>query len=218
MGYNEMLERIKYGNTNTYLLKGDNANILIDTDYAGTLPGFYCEIKGKNIKVSDITYVLATHYHPDHIGLVSCLMDLGVTLLIVDSQLDKVHYADAVFAREPHLRYKPIDESRAKIISISGSRRFLKQAGIDGEIITTQSHSSDSISVVLDDGICIVGDLEPIDYLEAYSGNEALKNDWDKVLSFNPQKIFYAHANEKNPDKYLAKRISLRRKCECDII
>lgn len=30
--------------------------------------------KGLGIKVSDITYVLATHYHPDHIGLVSELM------------------------------------------------------------------------------------------------------------------------------------------------
>ncbi|MCR5517879.1 MAG: MBL fold metallo-hydrolase [Lachnospiraceae bacterium] len=36
-----MIERIRYGNTNTYLLRGTKANILIDTDYAGTLQGFY---------------------------------------------------------------------------------------------------------------------------------------------------------------------------------
>lgn len=52
----------------------DKGSILIDTDYAGTMPAFYKTIKGLGIRVSDITYVLATHYHPDHIGLVSELM------------------------------------------------------------------------------------------------------------------------------------------------
>ena len=69
-----MLTKIRYGNTNTILLQGDRGSILIDTDYAGTMPAFYKAIKGLGIKVSDITYVLATHYHPDHIGLVSELM------------------------------------------------------------------------------------------------------------------------------------------------
>lgn len=56
---------------------------MIDTDYAGTLPAFYKTIKELGIKVSDITYILATHYHPDHIGLVSELMSQGVKLIIL---------------------------------------------------------------------------------------------------------------------------------------
>ena len=64
---NEIIE-LKYGNTNTFLIKGEYGNLLVDTDYAGTIQAFYKEIKRNNIRLSDITYVIATHYHPDHIG------------------------------------------------------------------------------------------------------------------------------------------------------
>ena len=103
-----MVTRIRYGNTNTFLIKGTKGSILIDTDYAGTLPQFYKAIKELGIKVSDIDYVLATHYHPDHIGLISELMKQGVKLIIMESQANHVHYSDSIFAREPHLNYKPI--------------------------------------------------------------------------------------------------------------
>ena len=192
-----MIERIKYGNTNTYLLRGTNGNLLIDTDYAGTLSGFYRAIKEIDIRLEDITYILATHYHPDHIGLVSELMNQGVSLVIADTQLESVHYSDEIFARQPRLNYKPIDERKANILDISESRHFLKEIGIDGEIVSTPSHSKDSISIVLDEGVCIVGDLEPIDYLEAYDDNEELAKDWNLILSFKPKRVCYAHANEK---------------------
>ena len=192
-----MVTKIRYGNTNTFLLRGDKGSILIDTDYAGTLPMFYRTIKELDIKVSDITYVLASHYHPDHIGLVSELMEQGVKLLLVDSQVNFVHYSDEIFAREPRLGFKPIDEASAVIITTEESREFLKNIGIDGEIISTPSHSEDCISVILDDGTCIVGDLEPFEYLAGYDDNKALAADWDAILEFEPKRICYAHANEK---------------------
>ncbi|MBP3809927.1 MAG: MBL fold metallo-hydrolase [Clostridiales bacterium] len=192
-----MLTKIKYGNTNTVLLRGDRGSILIDTDYAGTLPAFYKAIKGLGIKVSDITYVLATHYHPDHMGLISELMSLGVKLIIMETQMEHIHYSDEIYAREPDLGFKPIDESQAQVVLFEESRKFLGELGIAGEIISTPSHSADSISVLLDDGTCIVGDLEPLEYLEAYEENKALKADWDALLSAAPKRIIYAHANER---------------------
>ena len=69
--------------------------------------------------------------------------------------------------------------------------------GIHGRIIHTPSHSEDSISLVLDDGNCFVGDLEPLEYLEAYQENTSLRSDWDHILSLSPKRIFYAHMPEK---------------------
>ena len=66
---------LKYGNTNTYLIKGKFANLLVDTDYAGTLNSFFKEIKNKNLKINDINYMIVTHYHPDHMGIVRELQD-----------------------------------------------------------------------------------------------------------------------------------------------
>lgn len=55
----------------------------------------------------------------------------------------------------------------------------------------------DYVGIYKADGICFVGDLEPIEYLDAYDGNSKLKCDWDLVMSYNPKRIYYAHANEK---------------------
>lgn len=192
-----MLIKIRYGNTNTFFIKGTGAGLLVDTDFAGTLPAFYKAIKAQEIQVSDITYLLCTHYHPDHCGLASELMAQGVQLAVMEPQLGSVHYSDPIFARMHDLHYVPIDESKAVVLSSAESRSFLAKMGINGEIISTPSHSEDSICVMLDEGICLAGDLEPYEYLAAYADNAALKADWDKVLSYSPKRICYAHANEK---------------------
>ena len=124
------------------------------------------------------------------------LMKQGVQLLLIDVQREYIHYADRIFARDG-IDYEPIDETNAVVISCENSRGFLNDIGINGEIISTPSHSADSVSVVLDEGCCIVGDLEPLDYLEAYENNQALQADWERIMSHDPKRIIYAHANEK---------------------
>lgn len=192
-----MVTKLKYGNTNTFFISGTNGNLLIDTDYAGTIALFYKAIKEKNIKVSDITYILATHYHPDHIGLVSELMEKGVKLLIIDKQLPFIHFSDEIFKKDKILNYKPINEDKSVIININESRKFLKNLGINGTIVNTKSHSEDGIALILDDGEIFVGDLEPKEYLNSYEENKKLKNDWDIIMAYNPKIINYAHINQK---------------------
>lgn len=184
--------RLKYGNTNTFFVEGSHGSLLVDTDYAGTLTAFYKALKQNSIRIRDIEYVMATHYHPDHMGLISELMKQGVKLLLLDAQRSYVHFSDAVFAREKTATV-PIDETQAIIISCEESRDFLQRMGISGQIVHTPSHSEDSVSLVLDDGDCFVGDLEPFEYLEAYKENPQLKSDWERILSLRPRRVLYAH-------------------------
>ena len=188
--------KIKYGNTNTFFIPGRRGGLLIDTDYAGTMPLFYKAIKSAGLRVTDIAYVLPTHYHPDHMGLVGQLTEQGVKLLLVDSQKEAVHFSDGIFARD-RVPYTPVKEAEATVISCSESRVFLSAIGICGEIICTPSHSNDSVSLVLDDGSCFVGDLEPLEYLDAYEEQSALKKDWEHIEAFKPKTIYYAHRPEK---------------------
>ena len=185
----EIINKLRYGNTNTFLIKGTTGNLLFDADYAGTMQAFYKEIKKYKINLSDITYLLASHYHPDHIGLVSELMKHGIKLLLIDTQYPYIHFSDYIFNREKNLEYEPIDAEKAIIFSKKNSREILKGIGIEGEIISTTSHSPDSISLILDDGTCFVGDLEPIEYLDAYDENIKLKEDWELIMSYNPKMI-----------------------------
>ena len=189
-----MIIKLKYGNTNTFFVRGKNKNILVDTDYAGTLPLFYKSLKENGITVNDIDYVLATHYHPDHMGLIPELMKLGVKLLLVDTQKDAVHFSDYIFARDG-LPFEPIDETRATVIRCEESRQFFSRIGINGEVIATPSHSPDSISLLLDSGDAFVGDLQPYEYLDGYDGDDAAKADWTRIHGFQTKRIFYAHAN-----------------------
>ena len=189
--------KLKYGNTNTFFISVNKSGLLIDTDYAGTLPAFYRATKNAGIRVSDIKYVLATHYHPDHMGLVGQLAEQGIKLLLVDLQKEAVHFSDKIFEKDK-LPYSVINEADATVISCEESRKVLSSIGISGEIIHTPSHSDDSVSLILDDGSCFVGDLDPSEYLDAYENSTALKNDWDLIMSFNPKTIYFAHRPEKN--------------------
>ena len=115
--------------------------------------------------------------------------------MIADVQRGFLHFPDEIFSRDKRLHYIPIDETAAEILPCTESRAFLHSLGIGGEIIHTPSHSEDSISILLDDGDCIVGDLEPYSYLNGYEDNPRLKKDWGQILSRHPRRIFYAHAN-----------------------
>ena len=191
---------MKYGNTQTFLIRCGEGYLLVDTDYAGTLPAFYKAIKQHGIQVRDIACVLATHYHPDHMGLIPELMRQGVTLLLMDTQLCGVHFSDPIFARDG-LPFEPIDETQARVIRCADSRQFLAGIGVDGEILSTPSHSPDSVSLILDSGDCIVGDLEPIDFLEAYADDSPQRHDWNTLLLRHPKRILYAHVNPKTLEK-----------------
>ena len=194
------MTKLRVGATYAYYIPGGSGGLLVDTGYAGTLPAFYRAIRGKGIGLREIGYVLATHYHPDHAGLIGCLEGKGVKLLLIDRQKDAVHFPDGIFARDG-IPYEPVREEEAEVISAEESRSFLARLGISGEIVPTPSHSRDSVSLILDAGDAFVGDLEPFAYLAAYEDNRALKDDWERVLSFHPKRVFFAHAPEWIPEE-----------------
>ncbi len=190
-----MFQILKYGNTKTYYISGGSRGLLVDTDWAGMLPMFYKEMKSKGVAFEEIRYLLITHYHPDHMGLVGELMELGIRLVVVDLQQEYVHFADGIFVKDKRQKFIPINLENAIIISCRESRAFLKELGISGEIIHTPGHSEDSVSLILDEGIAIVGDLYPLDSVPAYN-NEVLTNSWNELLSHNLKTVYYGHARE----------------------
>ncbi len=183
---------LRYGNTNTFFIPG---GLLVDTDYAGMLPAFYKALKENGIRLESITHVMATHYHPDHCGLIGEIQHRGIKLILMESQTASVHSSDYIFDRDG-LQYVPIDESNADLIRFEESREYLKTMGIAGEIVPVQSHSTDSVSVILDNGDCFVGDLQPKEFIDSYDDNEALQADWERVMSYDPKRILFAHMPE----------------------
>ena len=187
---------MRYGNHKTAVWK--HQHILYSGRIAcgyGTLSAFYKALKANGIRLENISHVMATHYHPDHCGLIGEIQRHGIKLILLESQASSVHYADYIFERDG-LQYIPIDEGTADLISFAKSREYLKTLGIAGEIIPTQSHSTDSISVILDNGDCLVGDLAPREYTDGYTDHEALQTDWEHVMGYDPKRILFAHMPE----------------------
>ncbi|MBP5730768.1 MAG: MBL fold metallo-hydrolase [Clostridia bacterium] len=189
------MTQLRYGNTNTFFIPGAKGGLLLDTDYAGTLGAFYRALKQNGIKPQEINYVLATHFHPDHMGLIGDLMRQGAKLLLADVQKDFVHFSDGIFAKD-RLPFTPINETEAVTVSCAESRAFLSRMGICGEIVPTPSHSADSVSLIPDNGDCFVEDLEPREYIPAYGETSGLAEDWNRLLALCPKRVFFGHAPE----------------------
>jgi glyoxylase-like metal-dependent hydrolase (beta-lactamase superfamily II) len=184
---------LKYGTTNTYLIEGRGGYLLLDTGWAGTLPAFYRALGEMKVAAQEIRYVLVTHYHPDHMGIVQDVVNTGAQLVIVDVQKNYVHGSDAIFAKEAKTPFTPVDESRAQVISCAESRAFLKDFGIDGEILHSPGHSDDSISLWLDQGVLFVGDLNPLYEREMHLGTQ-IDATWEMLLAKKPKTVYYGHA------------------------
>ena len=128
------IRELKYGNTNCYVICGSRGSVLFDTDWAGTYFKFRRALKGAGVPLRSLSYLLISHYHPDHMGIAQEISSAGVPLLVMDVQKAYLHAADPVFAKEQPVRFCPILDSEVITISCGQSRDLLAAVGIDGEV------------------------------------------------------------------------------------
>jgi glyoxylase-like metal-dependent hydrolase (beta-lactamase superfamily II) len=186
------LTELLYGNTRCYLLKN---KLLIDTSWAGTLPDFLKCINQNHIHLEEIQYLMMTHFHPDHMGIAQDIADLGIKLIVFNEQAKYLHSFDNVYTKRNQRNFHPINDSEIKLLSCKNSRHFLESLGIQGEVIYTPGHSNDSVSVIMDDGETIVGDLLPIHLAPIYN-DKIIEHSWNNILSHNIHVIYYGHAQK----------------------
>ncbi|MCT4543205.1 MAG: MBL fold metallo-hydrolase [Vallitalea sp.] len=206
-----------------YLLPIKDKYLLIDTGYEKHRDLLHQELNNKNIKIKDIEYLLITHHHDDHAGLLneikshnsSCkiIMHFNTKPLLENGQNNMTHakYINkriAFFMGIIRKLNKNWDFSFPPYIAkendiIISKDIALSEIGIDipGKIIFTPGHTDDSISLLLNDGNCFVGDAAAnmlskfgtkycvivIDDLDQYYES------WDKIIKGNAKTIYPAH-------------------------
>jgi endoribonuclease LACTB2 len=181
---------VGYHSTNYYALELKRGKLLVDCGWPGTFPQFAAELKRKDILPSEIKYILVTHFHMDHAGLVQEFKNQGAKLILLESQVGFPATLNDFMKgrREP---YVEINEYGNLILKFGESRQFLASLGIAGEILSTPGHSDDSITLVLDEGIAFTGDLPP--RILVSEEDQVTKESWDKIYQHKTTRIFPAH-------------------------
>lgn len=170
--------KITYNATNYYLEPCDEGFLLIDAGWHGKGDVFRKKLNLLGIGPEQIKYILLTHHHHDHAAIVQELKRLTKAKLIVHER--QVPYLERGITNnrdikqynyvlwfidkltKPFIAYKytPVSFDNSDIIiDTDFNDSILRSIGVPGKIMLTPGHSSDSISVLLDNGTAYIGDL-----------------------------------------------------------
>lgn len=193
---------------NHYLVGCRGDHLLIDADFAGTLPQLRHGLKRSGIDLLEIGFVIMTHNHPDHGGLTQEVKRAASARLVIhERQIPYLEELGSFYRRKnQNGGYQPILIEKSNIVvTTASSRKELASIGIDGQIVETPGHSEDSVSLVLDNGDCFVGDLNLPDRVHSAQA-EQTNATWRKLLNLGARTAYPSHTDP-IPAEAIARRL-----------
>ena len=201
--------QINLGMVNAYLIKSKRP-ILVDTGLHGSADKILKKIISEGINPKDISLIVITHAHSDHTGSLKELMEATgakVALGKTDSEylakgLNFPVYSNKIlFKILAMLLPKRSMKYGVKADITVESETDLAEYGINGRIVATPGHTDGSISIVLDSGEAIVGDLlgggfvrnKKIGYPHFIHNQDILEESVKKIIGLNPKIIYTGH-------------------------
>ena len=158
----------------------------------GTFPQLLANLKRADVALADIPYLIVTHYHPDHAGIVEEVKAAGVRLVVIEPQRDAIDYMHQNYIK-PDSPFIPICLDNNLYVTLHESRSFLKDAGFNGEIIAAPGHSDDSVSLVFDDGNAFVGDLT-LPMMADDENRDVVLASWQRLRNLHVETLYAGHA------------------------
>lgn len=200
---------ISVGFVNVFLIKGKHS-ILIDAGMPKSGEKILKKIAAHGVVSGDISLIILTHCHYDHFGSIMELKEkTGAKVAI--------HKNDADYLKEgknsPILPLRGLGKIAAFIPSdkryfaglepdiVINKQMSLTKFGIKGKVISTPGHTPGSMSIILESGEAIVGDLimggiirkkSPVYPIFGYDQSEVQRS-IESVAKSNPTRIFPSH-------------------------
>jgi glyoxylase-like metal-dependent hydrolase (beta-lactamase superfamily II) len=207
---------IRLSISNAFLVKGERP-VLIDTGCPGDADALLKALAREGVAVADLSLILHTHGHRDHAGGTRRLKDMTAAPAAV-------HPADADMLRRGANRPLAPTNLTGRLLRPFVDWPFpavepdlelaegmdLRPYGLAGQVIATPGHTAGSVSVVLDTGEALAGDLLVGGYLGGllsphvpgypYFAEDlaALRDSIRKLLSFSPSRVYVGHGGPLN--------------------
>jgi ribonuclease/clavin/mitogillin len=181
---------VGYDSTNYYVIGGGKNRLLVDVGWPGTMGKLLAMLKRKGIAIGEIKYLLSTHYHPDHAGLVQEVKGAGVRLMVMEGQ--EKFIPELKQWMKPEMHFVDIDLRDNTAVTFAASRGFLAELDIAGEIVHTPGHSDDSVTLILDSGDAFTGDLQGVTRADE-EDIAAVTASWEKLRMKNARMIYPGH-------------------------
>jgi hydroxyacylglutathione hydrolase len=214
--------KIRIGKTNTYLFQSEfGFYILLDTAIISGGHKLIDRLIKIGIKPHDLKLIIITHSHYDHTGSLAAIKKWSNAKVIAHSKakiLLKTGKTAQPMSCDPVLRriinqisrcYPSLSKVPPVDIDIEITKVFdLSDWGIKGYIIPTPGHTSDSLSLILDDHSAYVGDtmfnITPFSINPPFQeDHEALRDSWLTLSETNSSHFFPGHGSEIKRDRFL---------------
>ncbi len=201
---------IRTGNVRIFLVKSQHGYHLIDTGHPFQERRIERILRSLGVNPEDIRTIILTHGHLDHIGCLAYLKARSRAVLVchrsIQSVLENGGFEEAVPRVLGWKLFNPIVSSllRKRMKPVQPDRVIddsldLIEYGLPGRVIHTPGHSPGSCSILLEGGICFIGDLlrerSPgiFDTGLFYHDRGQILASLKKIAAFKPEMLYLSH-------------------------
>lgn len=213
---------LNFGNriVNCWAYRIQSGYVIIDTGYENNYKNFKKKLKSNSIAIDEIKYCFLTHAHDDHAGFINRLLSDNQNAKIVMSGKgvctlrrgqnsfvggctgkSALAFCNVMrlFGKGQH-KFPPIKtEYENRLIIISEENQARLEQELNGKIVETPGHTSDSVSLLLNNGCLFCGDAAMNGFPSKHNitiwaeDGAAFSRSWQKIIALQPSKIFPGH-------------------------
>lgn len=199
----------KLGHVNIYLVKTEDGYILVDAGMPNKDGQLNKVFQQYGVDPKSVRLIILTHGHLDHVGSAAYVQEItGGKILCHRS-----YAADLANGKfEPAVSQKVSGRILNFMTGFLGSKMGrltadiivdeeleLSEFGLSGKVIHTPGHSASSLSILLDNGEALIGDLireenpGEVGFGMFYEDKDTVLNSLKKVAAYNPKIIYLSH-------------------------
>ena len=212
---NTTIISVALGFANAYLVQSEAGVVLVDTGIPESMKPLDTALAENGLAYTDIKLIVITHGHADHTGQAAELAErCGAPVLMQEADAGWLIDGKGAPANPVTTGAKMMMgllkrvEAKFKVTPLepqilpNGGTLSLQDYGIDGVVMHTPGHTPGSLSLVLDDGRAMVGDMamNNIPVLRWGAGlpsiaadMEQVKASWRNLLKAGVKEVYPGH-------------------------